>query len=111
MGEGESAESPGVILRRAILAFLVAYCGSLAAAHYYAGYEWTVSNRPPLVPTWKVIPSTDVAAKCRLDRANACAFYDVRAGVCTIYAGQSEADTPEWLRWHEFLHCAGWDHN
>jgi len=100
-----------VILRRFLLLSIVIYCGSLAAAHYYGGYEWHISDRPPLVPEWKAVPTMEVAKVCHMEHANACAKYDVRGGVCTIYAGQSEKDTPDWLRWHEFLHCAGWDHN
>lgn len=80
-------------------------------AHYYGGYVWTISQRPPLVPTWKAVSVPEVRQKCQNAYANACAVYDVRGGVCTIYASQSEQETPVWLRWHELLHCAGWDHD
>lgn len=101
-------------LKRAFLLSLVLYCGSLIASDYYAGYEWVRSARPPLVPQWHAVGSQDVQANCRHGRNawfNACSVYDLRGGICHVYASQSEMDSPAWLRWHEQLHCAGWDHN
>lgn len=104
-----------MILRRLLLAALVAFCAANAfgIGTYYGGYTWVNSLRKPLVPDWHVVDSYEVQKKCKAREGmwtNACAIYDERAGVCHVYASQSEFETPAWLRWHELLHCAGWDH-
>jgi hypothetical protein len=86
------------------------------AGTWYAGYTWHVSGRRPLAPEWHAVSSYEVQARCSVGRreghwSNACAWFDERGGVCHVYASQSEAETPAWLRWHELLHCAGWDHD
>ncbi len=98
-------------LRRALLLLLVAICAHNAFGHYYEGYEWHLSGRLPLVPVWHAVTSYQVHEICGGDRFNACAFFDTKGGVCNVYASQGEFETPTWLRWHELLHCAGWDHN
>jgi hypothetical protein len=66
------------------------------------------------VPVWKKVDSFEVQAKCAAGLhwwSHACAFYRLRDGECWVYASDDEFDSPAWLRWHELLHCAGWDHD
>ena len=100
------------MIRKFLLLALVALTASWAHGHYYGGFEWHISKRPPLVPQWHAVGSNEVFRRCWDGRQHmACSIFDLQAGVCNVWASQSEFDTPEWLRWHELLHCAGWDHD
>jgi hypothetical protein len=105
------------MIRRLLLLALVAYCATLHAEEKpwereYAGYTWHLTSRPLAIPEWHAVSVDELPKYCLRGwmGASACAVIDAKKGICHIYSGQSEADTPEWLRWHEYLHCAGWDH-
>ncbi len=78
------------------------------------GYMWHRTSRPPLVPVWHVVETYVVRERCEERRrgvVQGCTRFDrMSYGLCDVYASQSELDTPDWIRWHELLHCAGWDH-
>lgn len=97
-----------------MLAFIVgAHVVAVHAVQYWvAGYTWTMSSRPPLVPTWRVVSIDELHKFCggRPHGFFGCAKYELGKGECVVYASQAEFDIPEWQRWHELLHCAGWDH-
>jgi len=98
-------------MKKLILSFtLISTVASAQVTYYYEGYDWYLAF-PPLSPEWHVLSVNDLRSKCQDSNPNACAYRDVTAGVCHIYASQSEEQTPKWLRWHELLHCAGWNHN
>lgn len=100
---------------RVFVALVVAggvYSAQAGVGYWYEGQEWRVSARPPLTPVWHVVALDELPRFCggRWGQHYACAVYRIAAGECHVYATEPELAMPTWQRWHELLHCAGWDH-
>ena len=88
-------------------------CGHAWAVEW-GGYQWHYAGAPLLVPVWHVVDAYEVQRACGARGGEwdiACVVRHPSSGTCDVYASQSESETPEWIRWHEFLHCAGWEHD
>ena len=100
---------------RVFVALVVAggvYSAQAGVGYWYDGFEWRLSNRPPLTPVWHAVGSVRVREICGGSHFQfvACEVYRVAQGECHVYALVGEGEVAEWQRWHAYLHCAGWDH-
>lgn len=97
----------------AICALNLAGCAAMDANGLPMGDGWHAKlEHAPLPVTWVQVPQGMITTFCpHLPRVNACAWRDYTNHECVVYAETSEADTPQWLRTHEYEHCAGRDHD
>lgn len=70
---------------------------------------WQVERHDTPLPAVFVASSLErIQQACpKTPNAYGCAVRDYRVGLCWIYI---PADAPVWLRAHELLHCAGYNH-
>lgn len=65
--------------------------------------------------TWVVVPNyTALQVTCDTKTgfvAAGCAKWNSKYAHCVIYAEDTEANAPKWLREHELKHCRGFTHS